>query len=76
MFLMWKILRFMYLALAQNVRENKKNMIVIEQIKWGAHISFLFLKTVSQLLETGLQTHPPNFFRNWFLCANTKNQLL
>jgi hypothetical protein len=48
MFLRLKIMRLLYLMLAQNVRE--KNMIVIEQIKWGTHMSFQFLKIDSRLL--------------------------
>jgi hypothetical protein len=42
-------------------------MIVIEQIKWGAHMPFPFLKTDSQRLETGLQTPPPIFLKPVFM---------
>jgi hypothetical protein len=34
-----------------------------------------FLKTDSHLLETGLQTPPPNFFRKQFLESITKNPI-
>jgi hypothetical protein len=67
MFLMLKILRLMYLTLVQNIREYNKSMPVNEQIKWGAHMSFQFLKPDSQLLGTGLQIPSPSFFRNQFL---------
>jgi hypothetical protein len=43
-----------------------------EEIKWGADISFEFLKTGSQFLGIGLET-PPSFFRNQFLEAIPKH---
>jgi hypothetical protein len=36
-----------------------------------AHITLEFLKIDSQLLETGLQTPSPNFFRNYFFYKNS-----
>jgi hypothetical protein len=36
-------------------------------------MSFEFLKIGSHLLEIGLQTPPPSFFRNQFLESITKN---
>jgi hypothetical protein len=37
-------------------------------------MSFEFLKTDFQLLETSLQAPPPSFFRNQFLEVITRNQ--
>jgi hypothetical protein len=39
-------------------------------------MSFEFVKTDSQLLESGLQTPPHSFFRNLFLETIGRNQIL
>jgi hypothetical protein len=46
----------------------------VSQLNGGTNISSEFQKAENQFLEIGLQTLPPNFFKNQILEVSARNQ--